>query len=279
MFYKGFCGVTLGVLLPALLYASPPPGYPAHTDSRWQGNGQAADGFGFGQQQGYPPPPNLADARGAFHGSMNQSACPWPTRHDMQSQQQPNLAFIPQQQQRPCVPQQPPHGVAYSANHYQTGSYPPPLRQDLQVPINAPQAPGPGWNMATGSVPHPSLSVAPHGEQGQQGGPQQSRQAQQGYSLDRERAPAPRRVAVLQEEVPTPVSPPRRSHRDARGGARRTAPGIHRHATPPRRERLRGAVGRSSDYRDNLRAVSPRPEVEHRHTRANRSSSGDAHQA
>ncbi len=241
-------------------YAAPPPGFPAQG---WQADGQPPT-CDYRQQSGYGAQPGFHDGMGPYFGPANQSARPWPPRHDLQPQQpQQAAAFAPHQLQlQQYGPQQPPLQqqpqqtlpVGFGQSQFQTGPQAPQYgRLDLPGPFNNAHGPPQSWNPVPGLAPDESL---------------QSHAGQ----VRPDALTVPRRNAQGPDDVSRPVNPSR-GHRDVRSSRRPVD--VPRHATPPRRERIRDAVGRSSDHRVQVRAAPPRPDVALRQTRSNRNSSDE----
>jgi hypothetical protein len=238
----------------------------------------APPAYGDGQQPIYggplAPHPAGGEAR-PFYGPANISGCPWPPLR----QEQPHYEQLQFQQQHPVNfgAHQQPHQANYMANQCRNnGPFPSQYnRQDPQGPFQHAQGPvqgsQQGWSAAAASSAQP-------------------RQTQQLQQLEQPRPPLPTPTPTppsrdsrnsshahgpSRRNVPTqgvntrPPNSPRLS-RVQRGGPRRTANDVPRHASPPRRERLRDALGRTSEHRARLR-VPASPSDDHRSVRSNRS--------
>ncbi len=249
----------LWLVLGLLTGASPPQAPFPHGDPRWLAD-RPANGYmpgpPYGEQLGYP------DNRAPFYGDASRQVCPWPPRNE------PQPPYVQPAQHAP------PQGIGYAQQQYPAGSAPQQLnRVEQHQPLCDPrlgpynQAPAHGWqNMTAG----PS---AQHGSMAHLTVPQPASSAPVGHQRERDAVPpAPRRHVTTRNNGTSPAAP--RSHaREQRDVSRRTAATLSQ-----RRERVRDTVGRSSEYRSNLRASSPRVEQENRAGRSIRSAAGGPHQ-
>jgi hypothetical protein len=180
----------------------------------------------------------------------------------------------------------PPHAIRYAANQFPAGPYAQQFtRPDLQGPFDnahpqqgcPQQGPQQGWNTVTGPAPPHDAGRQPRAEQLNPATTRPQHQSvtrpQHQFVRNDSHVPGPSRNPPPRDANSGSRGSPR-IQRDTRGEGRRRIGAIEtsRHATPPRRERLRDAVGRSSNYRAQLRAPSPRLDNDQRLARSNRSS-------